>query len=224
MIDGGTSSMNQSNQHMFASLAARCFALRQGALGGLRPLHGWMPPHQEQVRQCASIDDRAAGHLQPALLQNAADFGEQPPPQIVLFEQAAKARNSRFAGHRLTPQVNASKAAHACRFIQRFFQSRIGQVALMLQQVQPQHLRQAHGRTAIARLRVIRFQQIVQRLLRNGVLHFVQKFLALGLFAIRFKAALCQRQLFHRSIPVFAFIPACLTQKEMTWRTLAEIP
>ena len=64
--------MSQSKHFMSVPSLAR----RQDAWGGLRPLHGWMPPHQEQIHQGTSnVDTR--GILGDAAI---AHLGKPPQP------------------------------------------------------------------------------------------------------------------------------------------------
>ena len=47
------------------------------------------------------------------------DHVEQPPAEIVGFEQMAKPAHRGFVGHRLVPQINPNKAARRLRIIDR---------------------------------------------------------------------------------------------------------
>lgn len=52
----------------------------------------------------------------------------------------------------------------------------------------------------------------------------VEELLALRRFAVQLEAALCQRLLFHRLIPVFRFIPVCLTYAKRNGGFLRRLP
>ena len=57
---------------------------------------------------------------------------------MVPFQQVTEVQDRRLVRHRLAAKVNANKAAHRNRLIQRLLRRRIRQIEPLLQKVQPQ--------------------------------------------------------------------------------------
>jgi hypothetical protein len=67
------------------------------------------------------IDDRAGRNLQPLRRQMPLRLVEQPPAQIMLFEQVAEAAHRRLIRHRLAPEIDPDKTPHRQRIVERLF-------------------------------------------------------------------------------------------------------
>jgi hypothetical protein len=59
---------------------------------------------------------------------------EQPPAQIVRFQQVAEAARRGLVRHRLVTEIGSDKAVHRLRIVQRLFHRRVRQVEPVLQE------------------------------------------------------------------------------------------
>ncbi len=124
------------------------------------------------------IHDGARAQLEPTLLQDAADHGEDGLPQVVALQQVAELADGGGIRHRLAAQVDANESTQCRRVVQRLLARGVGQIEPVLQQVDAQHALQAHGRAAVAGLRVMRLDQRHQPIPRHDRLHLGQKCVA----------------------------------------------
>lgn len=85
------------------------------------------------------VDDSAAIHLQPVLIQILVNQVEQLIAQIMILHQVTELADRGFVGNGLLTQVNADEAAHGARIVEGFLGGGIGQVEPVLQEVNTQH-------------------------------------------------------------------------------------
>src|ERR1700730_10135835 len=121
------------------------------------------------------IHDRARRNADALGLQMHVYSLQHQTAQSVLLQQMAEAADGRLVRRRSDAEVYTHEPAQRGRFVQRLFHPRIRQVDPLLNKVRPQHDRQAHRLPSVARLRVVRTHQRLQRRLRNHTLHLLQK-------------------------------------------------
>jgi hypothetical protein len=103
--------------------------------------------------------DRAGRDADAFCLQMQVHRLQHRAAKVVLFKQMAKAQNRRFIRRRSHAEVYASKPPQCRGLVIRLFHAPGGQVKPLLHEVRPQHDRQAHRTTPVARLRVVRLNQ-----------------------------------------------------------------
>ena len=99
----------------------------------------------------------------------------------MLLQQVAEAQNRslvRSGGH---AQINASEAAKRGRIIKGLFHAGVRQAEPLLQEISPQHDREAHWLPSVARLGIVRLNQRQQFRLRHHLFHLIQKHFPLAL-------------------------------------------
>lgn len=147
------------------------------------------------------IDDGAGAHLQAIGLKVPANFLEYALAQIMGFEQVAELADGGLVRGTFPSQVDAHEVAHRQRVVERFLDRRVGQVEPVLQEVDAQHPLQANRRSAVAGLRIHRFDQGAQHRPRHDAVHPSQKRRAARRLAVLVKATCRERHLFHRFHP-----------------------
>ena len=102
------------------------------------------------------IDDRAVGDLDPAAPQVFIDCHQQALTEFVLLQQVTELAHPRLIRSAFCPEVDANKAAHRDRVVQRFLHRRVRQVEPELQKVDPQHPLERYRRPTaqLAHLRI----------------------------------------------------------------------
>ena len=144
------------------------------------------------------VDHRAALEEQPARLERVVDGVHHLPGQRMLLEQVAELEDRRLVGHRVVGEVQTGKAAHRLDLVECIFHRRIRQRVPLLHEVDPQHCRQRHRRTATpARRRVVRLDYCQQRCPRHDLLHLGQEALPARLFLLPFKSQRGEGRLLH---------------------------
>lgn len=134
------------------------------------------------------IDDGAAAHGETAGMQVPLDESEDSFAEAVRLQQVAELAHRGLVGRALAPQVDAHEGAHGARVVERFFDGGVREVEPLLQEVDPQHPLQPHGRTPGAVvLGVKRFDQRTQLAPRHHAIHVGEKLLAAGWFVIGFE-------------------------------------
>ena len=99
-------------------------------------------------------------------------------------------------------KVHADETLQHRRLVQRPFHAGFGQVEPLLHEVSPQHDRQTHRTTTVARNRIVRSHQRQQPRPRNDPLHLIQKQLPPTLPTVLLKLRLTRkRPLIRRCLP-----------------------
>ena len=146
-----------------------------------------------------SVNHRTTLHAQAFLSQHCIDLGEDGNRQFVLFQQVTEAKDGAFIRHHVLKGIQASKPAQQGNVVQRFFHGRVRVAKPLLHEVNAQHRRQRHRRTAIPFLGVERFDQRLKARPRHDHFHLRQEDRFPGLLAgFRQKSRLGKTQLFHR--------------------------
>lgn len=67
-----------------------------------------------------------------------------------------KPENRRLGGHEIHPQLHPTEAPHRLAFVNRIIRRRIGEIELLLQEVDAKHLLEPQGLTATPSGRIMR--------------------------------------------------------------------
>ena len=146
------------------------------------------------------IDHRAALEQQTALFERVIDDVHHLRGQPVTLEQVAELEDRRLVGHGIVGQVQTGKATHRLDLVQRIFHRRIRQRVPLLHEVDPQHRRKPHRRTAPpTRRRVVRFDHRQQCCPRHDRLHLGQEAFPASLFLLPFEGQRGEGRLLHGS-------------------------
>ena len=86
------------------------------------------------------------------------------------------------------PPVQPREPPHRFAVIDRILGLRVGEVEPLLQEVDPQHLLDSERLPSLARLRIVRLDQLKQPLPRNHRIHLSQKLLRLVTFPFSLQA------------------------------------
>jgi len=141
------------------------------------------------------IHDRARRNADALGLQMHVYSLQHQTAQIVLLQQMAEAADGCLVRRRSHAQVYTHEPPQRGRFVQRLFHPGIRQVEPLLNKVRPQHDREAHRLPSVARLRVVRTHQRLQRRPRNHTLHLLQKQLPPTLPTVLLKHTLTRQTL-----------------------------
>ena len=135
-----------------------------------------------------SVHDGAGAQLQPSGLQNLANGGEQLLAQAVVPSLRRNFSSSGAVGHALAPEVDTHEAAQrgACpaALLPHASSARLNQCCTSTLRSMPQS-----GRAPVARLGVVRLDQLLQCIPRHDLVHRGQEHVALGGPAIPFRSS-----------------------------------
>jgi hypothetical protein len=95
--------------------------------------------------------------------------------QPVLLEEVTEAPDRRLVRDLVVAQLHAGEAPHRLAVVDRIFRLRIRQVEPLLQEVDPQHPLQVVRRTTLARVRMVRLDQLDQPRPRDHRIHLGQE-------------------------------------------------
>ena len=121
------------------------------------------------------IDDGAGGDFDAALTQVGVNLAKQLIAQTVLLQQVAELQDGGLVRCPIAPKINADKAAHGERVVERFLSGGVGEAEPLLQQVHSEHDLQPFGRAAVAGLGVVRLNQCQQTRPWYDLIHLSQK-------------------------------------------------
>lgn len=121
------------------------------------------------------VDDRATLHAQPRLAQKRIDLSKDGNRQFVLFQQVTETKDRAFVGHDIFKSIESYELAQQGDIMQCFVHRWIRVAKPLLHEVNTQHLRQQHRRTAIAFLGVKRLNQGFKTRPRHDCFHLRQK-------------------------------------------------
>jgi len=160
------------------------------------------------LRRAGRVEDRCVNHcaarqLEPSLGQQTIDPIKDRSPEIVGFKQAAEFEQRRCIGDALLSKINLRELAQQRRVVECLFASLVSEIEPELQEVNSQHPLQPDRTAAIARLRVVRLNQLAQRTPRHQCVHLNQKFGLPGRTTMRrevrrFQSHTGKASLFHR--------------------------
>jgi hypothetical protein len=156
------------------------------------------------------INDRAVADLDPDALEVFVGRRQQLPAEPVTLEEMAELEHSRLVRRRLTTVINAGKAAHRGRVVQRLVVRRVPQVKPLLQDVYPQHalLRQQRALAIRTRLRVERLNNGAQLESRHDSVQLRKELPPTGRPAALLKPGPCLL-MYRRARSVWVFATDC---------------
>jgi hypothetical protein len=118
---------------------------------------------------------------------------------VCAAQQMAKTQDRALIGDRIPEQLDASKAAHQLRIVERFLGGRIRRVEPVLHEVDAQHALRRHRWRAVTCLWIVRLDQSQQPRLGNHLVHLGRKALAAGHVALTIPGQRCKSGLVLRS-------------------------
>ena len=169
-------------------------ALFLAVLGG-----GWR-------RDDRGIDDGAGGDAQALAGQVMVHRVQNLAAQFMLLQQTTEAKNRGLVRRRGTAQINTRKTTQHRRLVEGVLRAGIGKIQPLLQKIDAQHDRQPYRLTAVARLRIVRFQQRFQFAPRNHRVHHVQKLFPTALPCVLLKTRLRRQCPLKMGLPFHTWI------------------
>ncbi len=147
------------------------------------------------------IHNRALANLNALILQQQIDCLKCVVGDAVPLKQMAKVQDRGFIRNAAARERQLGKLAHRGDVIQRFFHTGVRQREPQLHEVNTQHRLQRIRPTSVARLGVVRFDQVSKHLPGHRALHLRKKLLASRLFTLAGVLCLGKTQLAHRGVP-----------------------
>jgi hypothetical protein len=126
-------------------------------------------------RDQGRIDHGASTQQQALALQQFVDGGEDLGPELLGFEQVAKAQDGALVGESVGPATKAGKVAKEGHVVQGFFHGRVAEVEPLLHEVDTQHGFNVERRAATAAFGAVRGDQGHQIGPRHEALHLQQE-------------------------------------------------
>src|ERR1043165_6441394 len=145
------------------------------------------------------IHNRSRSQQQPFPFQQAVDPFKHRSGQLVLLEQVPEVQNRRLVRDRVLGKLDPCEPPHRLAVVDRFFSSWIREVEPDLQKVDPQHLLQSQRRSSLARLRVMRLDQLQKLPPRHDPVHLGQEPLTPRLLPLVLPRQPRERLLFRHS-------------------------
>jgi hypothetical protein len=162
----------------------------------------------------AGINNSAPGYLQSVFLEVLIDQVEQLITQVVLLHQMAEFADRRFIGHRFSTQIDSDELAQCAGVIQGLFDSGIGQVEPVLDEVDSQHALNPDG-TASCSLRfwIKWLDGLSQFFPGNNGFHLLQELFLSGFLAVLLETGIRKGVLAHGNQLVFRTGPIIIQHR-----------